>query len=86
VRFGEGEGGGVAGVAAGSVSVARLVDSMVSGEAVDGCDGALTRRVAHPVRARNRQAETRFCRKFSGKKKMGRRRVPREQVTSWLAS
>jgi hypothetical protein len=61
--------------------VERLVDSMVSGDAVDGCDGALTRREAHPARARKRQAQARFCRKFNGKKKAGRQRVAREQVT-----
>jgi hypothetical protein len=55
---------------------------MVSGDAVDGGDGALTRREPHPARTRNRKAQARFCRKFSGKKKVGRRRVAREQVTS----
>jgi hypothetical protein len=87
LRFGEGAAGGVADFGADPASVARLVDSIVSGDAVDGCDGAgcppaVTWREAHPTVIPRRKMQARFDKTFSGKlsgwKKLDRRRVARE--------
>ena len=85
LRLGAGVGEGVAG--AGTLSVDRFVDSLVSGDVSDGCEEAgcrfaVTRREPHPATRTSAKRLTRIGRRLDEigrrQKRLERLRVARE--------
>ena len=85
LRLGAGVGEGVAG--GGTVSAARLADSLVSGDVSDGCEEAgcrfaVTRREPHPATSTSAKRQLRISRQLGEigrrQKRLVRLRVARE--------